>query len=148
MNNNYLSHYGVLGMKWGVRRNRSSGSLSPLKKRIISNKYKKYAKKGAQDLANNYDDLYVKSYNKAVDKVNLVSSKKKLSNKQMLKMFEDEANNIMLKNIYDFNINNKYYKKSEELAKKYDMYSWDDLAKQNREGYEAAKRALNKSIGF
>lgn len=148
MNNNELMHYGVLGMKWGVRRNRSSGSLSPLKKRIISNKYKKYAKKGAKDLANNYDDLYVKSYNKAADKVNSISSKKKLSNKQILKMFEDEANNIMLKNIYDFNMNNKYYKKSEELAKKYDMYSWDDLAKQNREGYEAAKRALNKSIRF
>ena len=32
MNQNELNHYGVLGMKWGVRRNRSGSTKNPFKK--------------------------------------------------------------------------------------------------------------------
>ena len=48
---NYFAHYGVLGMKWGVRKTssggKSSGGSSKIKK-IINNRAEKYVKKREQ----------------------------------------------------------------------------------------------------
>ena len=36
MDNNYLAHYGVLGMKWGVRKSRGASSKTPRRQRTWS----------------------------------------------------------------------------------------------------------------
>ena len=43
MSNNELKHYGVPGMKWGVRRNRKSASSTGGSNKTVSSKRKKRA---------------------------------------------------------------------------------------------------------
>ena len=38
---NYLAHYGVLGMKWGVRKNKTKGGLRKRKSTPVHDDYKK-----------------------------------------------------------------------------------------------------------
>ena len=59
MENNYLMHYGVLGMKWGIRRYQNpDGSLTPRGE-------KHYAKKDSRWADRNYNRIYNKTYKKS-----------------------------------------------------------------------------------
>ena len=58
MDNNYLQHYGVLGMRWGVRRSRSgsssSGKRSKKSKPAVDPSYKKaHSKKKVKYMSDN-----------------------------------------------------------------------------------------------
>lgn len=44
MSNDYLQHYGVKGMKWGVRRNRNNASTGSSTNRMTANDYRKIKK--------------------------------------------------------------------------------------------------------
>ena len=69
--NNELYHYGVPGMKWGVRRYRNAdGSLTATGKKRVSKQYKKASIAGDKSLAKHYNKMYMDSYNKAADKMN------------------------------------------------------------------------------
>ena len=69
--NSELYHYGVKGMKWGVRRYQNAdGSLTEAGKKRVSKKYEKLAKKTTKAFGEQYSDMYLKSYNKAVDDMN------------------------------------------------------------------------------
>lgn len=84
MSEDYLEHYGVKGMKWGVRKERSAGSTSnrminkPVKKATISGK----AAGGVTNALNAYNKVQVKR---------LKNKQAQLIEKQKLKDMEAEA---------------------------------------------------------
>ena len=68
---NELYHYGVKGMKWGVRKYQNSdGTLTDIGKNRISKEYRKYLNKAHKDLNKGYPKRYYNAYNKAANDMN------------------------------------------------------------------------------
>lgn len=163
---NALSHHGILGQKWGVRRfQNADGTLTAKGRERISKKYQKLSSKASLQV--NTTANYVKAYNKAADKMNngLTDKynkdyEKKLGknaknhdygsdekyNKGYEKLFEkvlDESSRIVT---YEALKENKYYKKGKELVDKYGMTKWDDLARKNEAGMKVASKLKDKEV--
>lgn len=162
--NNELYHFGIKGMKWGVRRYQNKdGTLTPAGKKRVSEEYKKYAAKAQTDLENNYNNRWLKAYNKAADDMNngltdkynsdydkklgskakdhdyfnddeYNSGYEKLFNEQWTKHYNQETAREMM--------SNPNYKKAQKLCDKYNMTSFDDLAKTNAEAIKEMRKMM------
>ena len=158
---NELYHYGIKGMKWGVRRfQNEDGSLTPSGKKRIDRDYKKVSKKAMKDLNKKYSGMYVRSYNKAADKMNGGEidrfnerqqkkygqdyAKREGYTSDYKKMFEKEVARNMNKNLNNFYNSNKYVQKSRELVKKYGMLEWNEFARNNEAKIEEVMLAVEK----
>lgn len=114
-----LIHYGVKGMKWGVRRHRR-----------LMNKAERSANR-------HYRNMYVKSYNRAADSMNnggidrFNSAQRKkygkdyAERKDYTKVYEEYFNKEWSKQmemtLSEFYENNRYYRKAKEIANKYGL---------------------------
>lgn len=156
-----LYHFGIKGMKWGVRRYRNKdGSLTPAGKRRISKEYKKSADRVTEKLTKTYTTRYVNAYNKVAndmnnggtDRFNERQRKKYGPNYAQRPEYEEEYFDILdsmlernlnksLKEFYD---SDPDYKRSKELADRYNMTSWDELAKKNEDTISELRSIVEK----
>ena len=83
MHNDYLYHYGIKGMKWGVRRYQNEdGSLTKAGQRRYNRILEKHTKKFEKDVENNWWKAYNNAsheMNKRIPEINAKYNSNKLS---------------------------------------------------------------------
>lgn len=161
---NELYHYGIKGMKWGVRRYQNKdGTLTEKGKKRLSKDYKELTEKARTEVNKNNTSRYVDAYNKAandmnngmIDKYNS-DYKKKLGakakghdylndeeyNKGYEKMFSERLSKYYNEALVTEIANNKNYRKAKELCDQYDMMKFDDFARENQAEIDEMRKSF------
>ena len=114
MGNDYLAHYGVLGMKWGVHRRRRAASVN---ERDAKELEKAGFKKEADALR-----LLAKKQRTKADEVEARINKKKEMKKNVKEMSDDElrkvVNRLQMERQYSQLVNDGSVNKGKEYAQK------------------------------
>lgn len=156
-----LEHYGVKGMKWGVRRyHNKDGSLNDKGRKKVSKEYSKLSKKIGENRIKNYSSTYVKTYNKVANEMN-EGGLEKHNKKQEKKYGKDFAKRDDYVSSYETIMNKKFekymnialkdidskdpnFQKAKQMIKDYDMTKWDGLAKQNMADLAEREAYINR----
>lgn len=137
-----LYHHGIKGQKWGVRRYQNEdGTLTAAGQKKYGGMYKKAMVAYQKDRNKVKNKLYVDSYNKTTDEYNsgkIAEYNKKHSpsdpdyQSKYFEQFESDWKQNYNRSVMDFTKNNKNFQKADTIAKKYGLYSCDELAKKNK----------------
>lgn len=178
MNNYYIAHHGIKGQRWGVRRFQnedgsvtpagakryydSEGNLTNRAKKHIEKEYKKAVKAGDKELYKRENDMYMKAYNKAADKMN--SGEIKRFNEEQRKkygeeyfkregyvadyekMFYGEVKKNMSASASEFIKSNSNYKKAQKLLDTYSMENWSEFAQSYASDIKNVENLMLKGI--
>lgn len=161
-NSESLVHYGIRGMRWGVRRYQSKdGSLTPAGKRRLSKDYTKRMKRVSSYIVKSHNSRNLQSYDKAADYMKS-GGKKEFDRKQEKKygkdfanrdgyvddyfrLFDEKVSRYYNVSLYSALRENKDFVRAQELVKKYGMDKWNDSAKVNTQEIEELRRSAEKA---
>lgn len=157
-----LTHYGIKGMRWGVRRYQNSdGSLSEAGKKRVSKKYKRETDRARADVLRKDTKRQVDAYNKAADRMNK-GGVDRFNKQQEKKYGKDFANregyfedyqkhfdevfaSIYNKSLYKAYQENKHFQRSRKLVEQYGMVKWNELARSDTMDLDELKRLAERS---
>lgn len=159
VNTGELMHYGVKGMKWGVRRYQNyDGTLTAAGRNRVSKQYKRMVQGTQKNFAKKRRKMYLDSYNSAADYMNRegiskfnAQQEKKYGKtyakrtgyaEDYTKAFNQKLAECWNKSVNDFYKSDASYQKGKTLIEQYSMIDWDDLAKSNEENVQKIRRAV------
>ena len=149
-----LSHHGILGQKWGVRRfQNEDGTLTNAGKKRYSKEVKSLMEKSNNKLNNNYTKLYVKGFNKAADRLNneFIEKYNKTHSVDDIDYFDayeemsgELINHYFLGEMLSSVKNDDYYKKAVSIVDKYSELQSDELIKEGLNTVKESENTYNK----